>query len=117
MKGTICDLCDRLIESGTIRIRAGKLHAGFRFWFWERIHICGYCLVRIQQAAVALRDAAESFLKTDPPECPSPQTDVEDPVMEDYIRSLVWSADTPDAVRTLVAGNIRGFARYMRERK
>ena len=28
--------------------------------------------------------------------------------MEKYIRDLKWSADTPDHVRTVVAGNIRG---------
>lgn len=30
--------------------------------------------------------------------------------IEDYIRNIKWSEDTPDIHKTLVAGNIRAFA-------
>lgn len=35
--------------------------------------------------------------------------------VEDYIRSLQWSADAAEAEKTLVAGNIRGFAAHLRK--
>ena len=34
--------------------------------------------------------------------------------VEDYIRALPWSPDTGDEARTLVAGNVRGFADHLR---
>lgn len=37
--------------------------------------------------------------------------------VEEYIRSLDWGDDTDDYVRTLVAGNIRAFSAWLRERK
>ena len=36
-------------------------------------------------------------------------TTIEDAFTEDYIRSLQWAPETPDYVRTLVAGNIRAY--------
>lgn len=35
--------------------------------------------------------------------------------VEDYIRSLQWSTDTTESEKTLVAGNIRGFATHLRQ--
>ncbi len=34
-------------------------------------------------------------------------------LVERYIRGLQWSADVPEPVRTLVAGNLRGFASWL----
>lgn len=35
--------------------------------------------------------------------------------VEEYIRKLEWSENTPDIQKSLVIGNIRGFAQYLRE--
>lgn len=40
-----------------------------------------------------------------------------DQEVEEYIRNLKWSDQTPADVRTLVAGNIGGFAQWLRERQ
>lgn len=37
-----------------------------------------------------------------------------DEFVETYIRQLSWSAEADDYARTLVAGNIRGFAQAIR---
>ncbi len=36
--------------------------------------------------------------------------------VEEYIRSLKWFSDTPDIYKTIVAGNIRGFAAHIKDR-
>ncbi len=45
----------------------------------------------------------------------SEESDFFSEAAEIYISNLTWSADTPDISKTLVAGNIRNFARILRE--
>lgn len=37
--------------------------------------------------------------------------------VDDYIRSMKWSHDTPEYVRILVAGNLRGYAGAIRNKE
>lgn len=50
------------------------------------------------------------------PPVPLPVDPAPPPEVERYIASLRWSAETIDAERTLVIGNIRGFAAWLRGR-
>lgn len=63
-------------------------------------------------AVITLADVGKvaSDIKTDL----DPDKQLSPAYVEDYIKNLKWSDDTPDTIRTYVIGNLRGFAQAAR---